>query len=196
MRSFYFGEVIATNKKTSIVLVVLLLMLWASGILMGYGIRKTMAEPIAEAHIATEYVTLPPEIIYERVEILVEVIKEVEVLVEVPVEVVKWRNIYPRTFESVEEFKDWYYAQHFNPLSPSGVYKVDCDDYAQRLQITALRQGYPVSIALLKEGRYYDVNVSDIQEGHAGNLVMIDGTYYYIEPDPSKFNIVKVVSRD
>lgn len=192
MRSFYFGEVIATNKKTSIVLVVLLLMLWASGILMGYGIRKTMAEPIAAAHITTEYVTLPPEIIYERVEIPVEVIKEVEVVKET----VRWRNIYDRDFGSVEQFKDWYYAQHFNPLSPSGVYKVDCDDYAQRLQITALRQGYPVSIALLKEGRYYDVNVSDIQEGHAGNLVMIDGTYYYIEPDPSKFNIVKVVSRD
>lgn len=192
MRPFYVGEVIATNKKTSIVLVVLLLMLWASGILMGYGIRKTMAEPIAEAHIATEYVTLPPEIIYERVEIPVEVIKEVEVVKET----VRWRNIYDRDFDSVEQFKDWYYAQHFNPLSPSGVYKVDCDDYAQRLQITALRQGYPVSIALLKEGRYYDVNVSDIKEGHAGNLVMIDGTYYYIEPDPSKFSIVKVVSRD
>lgn len=192
MCPFYVGEVIATNKKTSIVLMVLLLMLWASGILVGYGIRKTMAEPIAEAHIATEYVTLPPEIIYERVEIPVEVIKEVEVVKET----VRWRNIYDRDFDSVEQFKDWYYAQHFNPLSPSGVYKVDCDDYAQRLQITALRQGYPVSIALLKEGRYYDVNVSDIKEGHAGNLVMIDGTYYYIEPDPSKFNIVKVVSRD
>lgn len=167
-------------------------MLWASGTLVGYGIREAMAKPIAVAHTTTEYVTLPPEIIYERVEIPVEVIKEVQVVNEI----VRWRNIYDRNFDSVEQFKEWYYAQHFKPLFPSGVYKVDCDDYAQRLQITALRQGYPVSVALLKEGEYYGVNVSNIENGHAGNLVMIGGTYYYVEPDPSRFNIVKVVSRD
>lgn len=175
-----------------VILVVMMPMLWASGTSVGYGIHKAMAKPVAAAYITTEYVTLPPKIIYERVEIPVEVVKEIEVVKET----VRWRNIYPRTFESVEEFKEWYYAQHFNPLLPSGVYEVDCDDYAQRLQITALQQGYPVSIALLKDGEYYGVGVSDIKEGHAGNLVMIEGTYYYVEPDPSKFNIVKVISRD
>ena len=155
-----------------------------------------MAEPITAAHITTEYVTLPPEIIYERVEMPVEVIKEVEVLVEVPVEVVKWRNIYPRTFESVEEFKEWYLAQNFNPLLPSSAYTVDCDDYAEWLQRKALEQGYSVSIALIKNGYYYGAKVSDVKEGHAGNLVLIDGVFYYVESEPSKFSVIKVISRD
>ena len=76
-------------------------MLWPLGPLAGYGIREATAEPIAETHSTTTYITLPPKIIHERVEIPVEVIKEVEVVKET----VRWRNIYDRGFKSVEQFK-------------------------------------------------------------------------------------------
>ena len=135
----------------------LLVILWTSGVIVGISMPKVMAEPISKPQVIKEYITLPPKVIYKQVEVPVEVIKEVKIIKET----VQWRNIYDRDFKTLEQFREWYYAQDFNPLFPSGTYKVDCDDYAQRLQIAALRQGYPVSIALLKEGRYYDVVVSD-----------------------------------
>jgi len=118
----------------------------------------------------------------------VDVIKEVEVT--------KWRNIYRREFESVKHFKEWYQEQGFLPLLPSGSYKVDCDDYAQRLQVTALEQGYPVSTALIKNGMYYGQKVSGIAGAHAGNLVLIAGVYYYVEPEIGEIKLVKVTNRD
>ncbi len=143
----------------------------------------------------TEYVQLPappPEIIYERVEAPVEVVKEVEVIKEV----VKWRTIFDREFESVKHFKEWYAAQNFKPLFPSPDHLVDCDDYAQRVQITALRQGYAVSVALVMNGVYYGKGVTDVPNGHAGILIQIKGTYYYAEPEPGEIELVKVTNRD
>ena len=184
--------VTTARRMIRIILWPMSLMLLLAGIIIGYGIHEATTEPIIRAQIIKEYVPSPPEIIYERVEVPVEIIKEVEIVIET----VQWRNIYGREFDGVENFKEWYYAQNFTPLFPSGAYNVDCDDYAQRLQITALRQGYPVSVALIKAGKYYDVDVSPIKEGHVGNLVNISGTYYYIDVDGNELNIIKVVDRD
>ena len=194
VRLFLFlVNMMITNKKIiSVLAPMLLLVLWISGVIVGLSMPEVMAEPISKPQVIKEYVMLPPEVIYHRIEVPVEVIKEVSVIKET----VQWRNIYDRNFKNVEQFREWYYDQNFNPLCPSGAYKVDCDDYAQRLQIAALRQGYPISIALLKEGKYYGVAVSDVEGGHAGNLVMINGVYYYVEPDPGKFDIVRIIQRD
>ncbi len=142
-----------------------------------------------------EYVYAEPEVVIEE-----RVVKQVATVVkyvdkEVVKEVIKYRNIYSRQFKSVEHFKEWYKEQDFKRLGPSSIYKVDCDDYAERLQRTALHQGYSVSVALIKQGMYYGVKVSDILEPHAGNLVLIRGVYYYVEPlkEPQ---LKKVVNRD
>lgn len=111
-------------------------------------------------------------------------------------EVIKYRNIFPRQFESIEQFEEWYGAQEFKPLFPSGAYQVDCNDYAGRLQRVALQQGYPVSQALVLDGRYYGIRVSGERDGHTGNLVLIGNTYYYIEPEPEKFKVVELVEKD
>jgi hypothetical protein len=149
-----------------------------------------------------------PEVITEEVikEVPVEIVKEVPVIkevektivevVEVEKEVIRWRP-YPQVFkefDSVEQFKQWYKSQGFKTIFPSGAYKVDCDDYAVRLQREALRQGYLISIALIRNGYYYGVKVGE--GNHAGNLVLIDCVFYYVEPDPKDFEIVKVVNRD
>lgn len=123
----------------------------------------------------------------------IETITEIK---EVPIEVVKYRNIFPREFESVEQFEEWYEAQDFKPLFPSGAYQVDCNDYAGRLQRVALMQGYSISQALVLNGKYYGIRVSDMRDGHIGNLVLIDGIYYYVEPNPRKFKVIKIVERD
>lgn len=121
-------------------------------------------------------------------------------IVKVPIEVkvVEYqnRNIFPRQFENIERFEEWYEAQDFKPLFPSGAYQVDCDDYAGRLQRVALEQGYSVSQALVLNGKYYGIRVSGDIGGHTGNLVLIGNTYYYIEPEPSKFKVVELVERD
>lgn len=81
-----------------------------------------------------------------------------------------------RTWESVGEFQEWYRDLSLPALPPGN----DCDDYAERLQRVALQQGYPVSIALVRDGTYYGVEVRDSSRQHAGCLVLIDGTFYYV----------------
>ena len=114
------------------------------------------------------------------------------------VETVKYRNIFPRQFENIDQFEEWYKAQDLGYLLPNGskADTADCDDYASRLQRIALEQGYSVSQALVLDGRYYGIRVSGDRGGHTGSLVLVDSTYYYVEPEPSKFKMVKLVERD
>lgn len=133
---------------------------------------------------------------YERLERAYNqlLLNPIEVEVPVEVEVVKYRNIFPRQFESVKQFEEWYEAQRFAFLIPQK--GSDCDDFAERLQRIALVQGYPVSQALVWWGRYYNTKVSADVRAHAGNLVLIVDTYYYVEPAPGHFKLVKLVDRD
>ena len=132
-------------------------------------------------------------------EVPVEVIREVyvtvetEIIKEVPVyEANKWA----REFESVGQFEDWYWEQGFTLLMPSSTYEVDCDDYAYQVQRAAVQQGYMLSVALVEHGRFYSVKVTNIPGGHMGNLVIINGIIYYVEPKPDEFDVVKIVSVD
>jgi len=134
------------------------------------------------------YRKVEPEPVIKYVEVPVEVIKEVEVIT--------YRNIYARNWESVEQFKEWYGAQHFTVLMDSPYYEVDCDDYSEWVQRKALQQGYSVSEAIAKNKLYAGVRVTKISGLHAGNLVMIDGVYYWVEPQPDMFYIKRLFDRD
>ena len=113
-----------------------------------------------------------------------------------------YRNIYSRQWESIEQFTDWYYAQNFTALFPSGAYIADCDDYAEWVQTKALEQGYSISIALTWHGKLYNNKkvtneYKPGQPGHVGNMVEIQGVYYYFEPAIDRFNgLIKIIRRD
>jgi len=172
------------------------LVYFLAAILMGLNIlflcwyNTELKEDLAEAQ------NKPPIYITEYT--LIEKVIEVEkpIFVEVKEEVIIYRNLYSRDWASVEEFKGWYEAQDFRILFPSGAYTVDCDDYAVRLQREALKQGYSVSQALVLRGKYYEVKVTKGRAGHAGNLVLIDNSYYYVEPHPERFSMVWLCDRD
>jgi hypothetical protein len=126
-------------------------------------------------------------------------IREVEVVKET-VSIV-YQNRLPQDWESIEQFIDWYYSQGFTLLFPSGAYTVDCDDYAEWVNREALKQSYHISDALTWNGMYYNKRVTNNYTsqipGHVGNLVLIQGAYYYFEPMIKDFNgLIKVAPRD
>jgi len=137
---------------------------------------------------------------YEPIYETIEVDKPVYITVtkQVPTEVIVYRNIYPRQFVSVAAFKEWYNGLDFRFILPNGgdVDTADCDDYSARLQQLALEQSYSVSQALTWNELYYGIRVTDNKDGHAGNLVLIGTTYYWVEPQPDIFEVIKVCNRD
>ncbi len=60
-------------------------------------------------------------------------------------------------------------------------YLVDCEDYVLRVQREAVKDGYIVSIALVQNGYYYGVKVTDIKGPHAGGLIRVGEWFYYVE---------------
>jgi len=118
----------------------------------------------------------------------IEVPVYVDRIVETPTEYKEW--------ESINQFIEWYGEQEFTVLMPSGAYKVDCDDYSARVQREALKDGYAVSQVLVNGNDYYGVRVRDATGGHAACMVMINKSYYYVEPSPRDFRIIYLVRRD
>ena len=202
MSSIYrMNSTLISMKKLliSISLVLIALIILASGFYFGVDWAK---DNIVTEQVEKETVITVPTYIekpqYEIVEKPVYIVRPVYEIVEIPVveEITKWRNIYPRQFESVEDFVEWYETQEFTLLYPSGDYTVDCDDYAEMVQRKALEQGYAISQALTWNGQYYDMKVNNIFSGHVGNIVLIDNAYYYFEPNPEEFFIRKLIERD
>ena len=107
---------------------------------------------------------------------------------------VVYRNIPLHKWESLEQFEGWYESK-LTHLLPSSSYKVDCDDYAERMQLKALVEGYPLSSHLVINGYILDKKITD-EKLHMGNLVMIGNDIYYVEPQPEHFKIVWVCNRD
>lgn len=153
-----------------------------------------------QPEIIVEYIQCPPKIVVETIYVDKPVDRIVEKVIieerEVEVVVITYRNIYARHWESVEQFEQWYEDLDFRVLMPSSVYIVDCDDYSARLQRLALEQGYSVSEALAKNRLYCGVKVTKAGGIHAGNLVLIDNAYYWVEPQPDIFNIKRLFDRD
>ena len=100
-----------------------------------------------------------------------------------------------KQWESLEQFEGWY-ESNLTHLMPSGSYKVDCDDYAERMQLKALVEGYPLSSHLVINGYILDKHIPDVDKLHMGNLVMIGSEIYYVESIPEHFKIIKVCDRD
>ena len=94
-----------------------------------------------------------------------------------------------REFGSVEELDQWC-RKHTTILAVSGhpftevTPQNDCDDYAERLQVLALNDGYLMSVQLT-EGT-----------AHMGNLAMIGNDIYFIEPNPGKYEVIWLCHRD
>lgn len=153
-----------------------------------------LPEPI----VVIEYIQLPPKIVVETIYVdkPVDRIVEKVIIEEKEIEVITYRNIYAREWESVEQFEQWYEDQHFTRLMSTPIYTVDCDDYSEWVQRKALEQGYSVSEALAKNRLYCGVKVTKAGGIHAGNLVLIDNTYYWVEPQPDIFNIKRLFDRD
>lgn len=139
--------------------------------------------------VPVEIIVREPYPVTQEVLVYVDRVKEVEV----EKEIVRWRNIYPRAFESLEHFKEWYKAQEFHPMLPSPAYTVDCDDYAERVQWTALQQGYSVSLHLGPLAYWYP---TETYKSHMFNMVIIGNDMYFLEPEPGRFRIWKVGEKD
>lgn len=146
------------------------------------------------------YSQLPPEIkvVTEIVYVDRPIYRVIEnvIIEEKEVEVITYKNIRARNWESVEQFEQWYEDQHFTLLMTTPIYTVDCDDYSEWVQRKALQQGYPVSEAMAKNRLYAGVWVTKIDGLHAGNLVLIGNDYYWVEPQPDMFNIKQLFERD
>ena len=177
--------------------VLLLVLLYSIGFGSGLMVVTTQIEPTivyVEKIVEVEkIVAAEPIIKYIEVPTKEVIIKEVYIIREKIV----YKHITDKRWETVNEFIEWYHAQNFYPLIQVGDTVTDCDDYAERLQIVALRQGYPVSVALARKGIYYGKQfTSSSIEAHAANMVEIGGVYYWVEPEPDKFYVRRIVNRD
>jgi hypothetical protein len=187
------------NMFVIMLFVVLFVLVLACGFTSGpLPVQASSKQPEVEKRVEIQVPVYVDRPYYQFVEKLVYIDRLIYKITGKPsiVEVIKWRNIYHREFQSVEQFTEWYRSQGFTVLFPSGSYNVDCDDYAELVQIKALEQGYTISQALILNGNYYGTRVNDTVGGHAGNIVLIDNACYYFEPNPEKFNIKKIIDRD
>ena len=170
-------------------------------------IAYTLAVFYLGFYIGYELLLPVPRVIEIEVPVPVEVevvrIVKVPERIEVPVIVVVYRsietvvytNIYCRRWNTLGQFINWYQAQHFTETLFIGDRLATCNDYAQDVQETALKQGYAVSIALTLNGYCLETKVTDITGAHAGLLILVGKDYYWVEPQPQWFSYIKVAEK-
>lgn len=112
-------------------------------------------------------------------------IKTVEVIKEVPTEYKPW--------ESVAHFREWNRINNVGKI-PGDVEgdDIDCDDYAERLQILALVQGYAISRHKVRNGCISGVQVRESMRPHMGCIINVDGHDYYTEVYPWNRAVVHI----
>lgn len=194
--------------KRIIFVVAIIALIGASGIFvyslysLGFNAGRSSAEPVTVTVYQPEYVdrhiqttVYVPEPYPIEVPVPYEISKEVPVyidrVVETPAEYKPWK--------SVNEFIEWYGDQNFLPLvNPPP--RSDCDDYADRVQVAAVRDGRAVSQVLLNTPFYYGVKVRDSNVGHDACMILVHGKagdkFYYVDPSPLYFKVVFIVNRD
>ena len=128
------------------------------------------------------------------------VIVEREVIVEVIVEkIVIEKDIIPpnyREFEDLATLEKWALS-HAIGLQMMKKAWWDCDDFAERFQQAAIRDGYWVSLAPVYLGDVWNKRVMVRNWSapyHMGNMAMIRNDIYYIEPQTGQ--VVWVMNRD
>jgi len=92
-----------------------------------------------------------------------------------------------RNFSDLEELKQWLEDKKnvTTVRFQSGDTLVDCDDYAFELQQKALADGYVMSFQIIEPDKYnslFESGKLPPNTLHAINLVLIDNTAHYIEP--------------
>jgi len=103
------------------------------------------------------------------------------------VERIEKEHVNLRNFVNLEELINWLDAQKSSTtydLSTPHT-NLDCDDYADELQRKALDDGYIMSFQVIDAEKYNDLfEMFSISPDtlHAINLVLIDNSVYYIEP--------------
>jgi len=134
--------------------------------------------PVITEKIVTVNVTL------EKITILEKIVKE-------PIYINgEWRE-----FESLGVLTEWA-EKHLADIWMVGSKMADCDDYAERLQTEAYKDGYLLSSQLVTGGMLNGKNVSNFTEVHMGNLAMVGNAIYFIEPQPEYFRVIFVCNRD
>lgn len=106
-----------------------------------------------------------------------------------------------RNFQDLEELERWLENIEMPDISSDvadkeinqGIKSFDCDDYALKLQIKALRDGYIVSFEIIRSSEYSELfKQGQIPDGtiHAINSVIIGNKVYYIEPKTNEIVFV------
>jgi hypothetical protein len=115
----------------------------------------------------------------EYIEKPVTEVKYMETVQRIPVEI--------RNFANLENLRQWMESRkdvttiHFQSSDTI----IDCDDYALELQQEALADGYVMSFQIIESDKYNSLfESSKLRPNtlHAINLVLIDNSAHYIEP--------------
>jgi hypothetical protein len=97
----------------------------------------------------------------------------------------------PRHFTNAEEFKTWYGSRFLKYwMFLTG----DCDDRADYVRRTALKDGFVLSDALISGGLYYGVPVSSVVMPHNSVIARCGNEYWFCEINDGNF--VKICNID
>lgn len=184
-------------KRWAVAVVILTYMVGISAMAILAYRSMPLDSPVVASENITQYVEVEKIIYRDRIvrvveQAPIEVIREVIVTQNVTTEKIVYTNISTRQWESVEQCEAWI-KDHLINLWIVGDKLANCNDYSRIMQDTAMQEGYPISQALTWDTLYYGKTVNHINNGHAGNMVLINGVYYWFDPNPEYYRgLVKI----